>query len=621
MSIAIPASERATSRAVVQVPRDRDTEFVAFVEATSAYLYRTAYLLTGDAYRAEDLVQTAFERTYRAWNRVRDGEPRAYARRILVNLRTDTWRRTRREVTVDDDRLPVPSSDDRSDDVALRDALVRALSELTPRQRQVIVLRYLHDLTAPQAAEELGCSIGTVKATTSQALARLRGLVSGLDLEFVTAPGADAAVVLRRSRAALRSRRTKQLAGSTAVAVLLSWFLGGPVQVPGVGAVGLPGSEQFREFTGMDGTSDGGGIDGPDGALPAPSPTRPAELVLLDPVPIQDAVSTAETSTLGEDGSFVTVTGGRWSPDVPEIPRSTLELLTPHPDGGVDRAALATSGTIQGTSTQTFAFARQGDGVAWAETTDTEGGPATWTIQMVDDVHDPAAPRQLAEHLSDGTQLDGMLCDPWLGLTQLRVAWCAYENDRKTLTTTPADGSGTASVVVRDLVTFGTDDDEIVTLSTQAGSGGRGRAGRLLMTTHRDDGTSATLWRSRSLPEVEDGSAEYLAVSDELIVWSVDDVVRTLDRATGKTEVLWDLGTSRERVTSVDVSGRDVVWVVEGDTSTQGFVAADTTSGVVQGLTEMSSMGSAGIGGPYVSWTDGEQDGSDPVVRRARLER
>ncbi|HZL02835.1 MAG TPA: sigma factor [Cellulomonas sp.] len=63
-------------------------------------LLRTAWLLRGDAHRAEELAQQALVRTYAAWSRAGRGDPLAYARRVLVNLRVDTWRR-RRRVLVD----------------------------------------------------------------------------------------------------------------------------------------------------------------------------------------------------------------------------------------------------------------------------------------------------------------------------------------------------------------------------------------------------------------------------------------------------------------------------------------------------------------------------------------
>jgi DNA-directed RNA polymerase specialized sigma24 family protein len=62
--------------------------------------------------------------------------------------------------------------------VDLRDALVRALRELPPRQRAVLVLRYWERLTQAETAELLGCSEGTVKSAASRGLSRLRELAA-----------------------------------------------------------------------------------------------------------------------------------------------------------------------------------------------------------------------------------------------------------------------------------------------------------------------------------------------------------------------------------------------------------------------------------------------------------
>jgi len=156
----------------VEVPRTRDQEFTEFVRECGPYLHRTALLLAGDPYRAEELVQETFERTYRAWRKAREGEPRAYARRILLNLRVDRWRRTRREVVSDDVRTgSVPGHADR---VAVRDEVVRALASLPLSQRRVVVLRHLLDLTEAETARELGLALGTVKSTNARGIARLR---------------------------------------------------------------------------------------------------------------------------------------------------------------------------------------------------------------------------------------------------------------------------------------------------------------------------------------------------------------------------------------------------------------------------------------------------------------
>ncbi|WP_146925089.1 SigE family RNA polymerase sigma factor [Cellulomonas xylanilytica] len=158
-----------------------DVEFTAFMQAHSATLLKTAWLLVGDAHRAEELVQSALVRTYASWSRARADDPLAYTRRVLVNLRTDTWRRRRREVLSAPEHLPEGSSSGAlgpSDD---RDQLVRALALLSPRQRRIVVLRHFLGLPEAEVAAELGVSVGTVKSTASRSLATLRTALTSND--------------------------------------------------------------------------------------------------------------------------------------------------------------------------------------------------------------------------------------------------------------------------------------------------------------------------------------------------------------------------------------------------------------------------------------------------------
>jgi len=143
------------------------------------HLLHAAIALTGSRLDAEDLLQAAIERLLRRRRRVDDLE--AYLRRILFNLAADGWRRRgawRRMPRL----LPSQPNDDTGPDpvttVDLRDALVRALRELPPRQRAVVVLRYWEQLTQAETAELLGCSEGTVKSTASRGLSRLRELTA-----------------------------------------------------------------------------------------------------------------------------------------------------------------------------------------------------------------------------------------------------------------------------------------------------------------------------------------------------------------------------------------------------------------------------------------------------------
>jgi RNA polymerase sigma-70 factor (sigma-E family) len=152
-------------------------DFDEFVAGNLEQLLRTAYLITWDQGEAEDLVQECMFKVARRWPRVRRmAQPRAYARRILINLALDDAHgRARRRGELE---APAPEPDEPARDLLAgletRDELLDALARLAPRQRAVLVLRYFNDLTEADTAEVLGCSPGTVKSNASRGLARLR---------------------------------------------------------------------------------------------------------------------------------------------------------------------------------------------------------------------------------------------------------------------------------------------------------------------------------------------------------------------------------------------------------------------------------------------------------------
>ena len=155
--------------------RDRDAEFSAFVEARRPALRRFAYALCGDWHRAEDLVQTALVKTFLAWGRLHtEGREEAYVRRAILTSHIDEtrrpWRRERTPLDGHDRAAPVPGTEDRP-------ALVAALQTLPVMQRQVVVLRYLLDLSVEEVAAELGISTGTVKSHASRGRVALRAVM------------------------------------------------------------------------------------------------------------------------------------------------------------------------------------------------------------------------------------------------------------------------------------------------------------------------------------------------------------------------------------------------------------------------------------------------------------
>ena len=154
---------------------DRSVDFAEFVAARSPGLLRSAWFLTGDAGRAEDLLQTALAKAWRHWSRVsRADSPEAYVRQVIFTTFVSSWRRRwRAEVptgSMPDDAAPV----DVAQLVVLRDAVRRALARLPRQQRAVVVLRYVEDRSVAEVASLLGCSEGTVRVQASRAMATLR---------------------------------------------------------------------------------------------------------------------------------------------------------------------------------------------------------------------------------------------------------------------------------------------------------------------------------------------------------------------------------------------------------------------------------------------------------------
>lgn len=155
---------------------DTEREFTDFAHAYGSRLLRAAEFLAKDLQSAEDLVQATLTKVFVAWPKAKKQNPYAYARRILINEHIDTWRRRRWRETL----TAAPPDTTFSGEVDLtvwlsdRDFLIKALGQVTPRERVVLVLRYCEDLPEKEVAKELEISVGTVKSTASRALNKLR---------------------------------------------------------------------------------------------------------------------------------------------------------------------------------------------------------------------------------------------------------------------------------------------------------------------------------------------------------------------------------------------------------------------------------------------------------------
>lgn len=144
-------------------------DFADFYEAHRDSVFRAVLVATRHPQRAEDAVQEAFMRAYARWNAVRElDHPRAWVVRVALNVVTSWWRRLRRE------RADPPDRSARPDERPIDGELVRLVWELPLRQRQVVALRVLADLSVSDTAEILGVAEGTVKAQLHRALRKLR---------------------------------------------------------------------------------------------------------------------------------------------------------------------------------------------------------------------------------------------------------------------------------------------------------------------------------------------------------------------------------------------------------------------------------------------------------------
>jgi RNA polymerase sigma-70 factor (sigma-E family) len=154
---------------------DAPEGFDDFVLGRGRALLRFAYVVSGDAYLAEDLVQEVLARLHRRWDKVIAMQhPEAYVRTSIVRQFV-SWRRRRsaREAILAE--VPEPAAlAEPQQGVLARDQMWRLLANLPRAQRAVLVLRFYCDLPDDEIATLLGCGESTVRSQASRAFARMR---------------------------------------------------------------------------------------------------------------------------------------------------------------------------------------------------------------------------------------------------------------------------------------------------------------------------------------------------------------------------------------------------------------------------------------------------------------
>lgn len=145
-----------------------------------------AFLVCGDAAKAQDLVQEALVRTF---SRERPGltvvKAEAYVRRSITSVYIDEYRRAQRWDRVQHLFRPAEAAKDGLAQIEARSDVTTALATLARRERACVVLRYFDDLTVPQIARHLGLAEGTVKRYLGDAVGRLKLALGELEDEIL----------------------------------------------------------------------------------------------------------------------------------------------------------------------------------------------------------------------------------------------------------------------------------------------------------------------------------------------------------------------------------------------------------------------------------------------------
>lgn len=176
-TVVVSALARATSP---HLARSAEDEFADFVRVRQRSLLAFAYVLTGSHHDAQDLVQAALVKTFLRWKHLSPGtnlDP--YVRKVVLNEHRSIWRRAWKRREHSSAELPSTASYDEVD----KHPIWQHVLALPPRQRAVVALRYIEDLSVREVAAILGCAEGTVKSQASRALATLRTWIPIEDLE------------------------------------------------------------------------------------------------------------------------------------------------------------------------------------------------------------------------------------------------------------------------------------------------------------------------------------------------------------------------------------------------------------------------------------------------------
>jgi RNA polymerase sigma-70 factor (ECF subfamily) len=148
----------------------------------SRLVYRTAFAVTGSRHDAEDVLQSVFVKLLQR-GLPPDARSNAarYLHRAAVNLSLNVLRNRKRRHLVDDvELLEIPAAEGEHDEGRMREEserLTKAMTQLTPRAVEILLLYYKQGDSTAQIADRLGTSRSTIAVTLFRIRARLRALL------------------------------------------------------------------------------------------------------------------------------------------------------------------------------------------------------------------------------------------------------------------------------------------------------------------------------------------------------------------------------------------------------------------------------------------------------------
>jgi len=147
-------------------------EFSEFIRVHWSSLMTIAVAVSGSRSDAEDFVQNALTSAYPRWHRIAPDRALSYLRRSILNGNITRWRRHRGELAMANPPHGAVNADTGAVDDRL--TLLPLVRALPARQRAVLVLRYLGDISDADIADTLGITQATVRSQAKRGLDHLR---------------------------------------------------------------------------------------------------------------------------------------------------------------------------------------------------------------------------------------------------------------------------------------------------------------------------------------------------------------------------------------------------------------------------------------------------------------